>query len=251
MAAMPPGAALAASSGGAAAADPALLAAAVGPNSSFYLDRWAKMDAKDSAISWNWPACLFNFFWFAYRKMWLPMAGVFVVNFALLAMAGSNPQFGEIAWLFSIGISFITGGFGNYLYRQQTDKLIEETAPLGRPAQIEALAQRGGVSKLALALSIFSIVAAISLSVLAAPDPAQPADSPGQQGGNEATPVEPNVAPAQPGGIPGYDVPAQPGSEATPPATGEADPNDPRAGTGDQSFQQDEARQDEIAPPTE
>ena len=252
--AMAPAAAVGmAPAGPATPADQALLAAAIGPNSAFYLDRWAKMDAKGSAISWNWPACLFNFFWFAYRKMWLPMAGVFVVNFALLAMAGSNPQFGEISWLFSIGISFITGGFGNYLYRQQIDKLIEETAPLGQPAQLAAVTQRGGVSKLALAVSIFTIVAASSLSVLATTGLNPRTEPPARRGANEAAPAEQNVVPPQPGAVPGYDTPPAPGSETPqPPATGQEDPNYPQDGTADdQSFQQDEARQDEVTPPAE
>lgn len=243
--AMTPAAAVAAGPAGPAApADPALLAAAIGPNASFYLDRWARMDAKGSAISWNWPACLFNFFWFAYRKMWLPMAGVFVVNFALLAMAGSNPQFGEISWLFSIGISFVTGGFGNYLYRQQIDKLIEETAPLGRPAQLAAVAERGGVSKLALAVSIFAIVAASSLSVLATTGQNPRTEPPTRRGTNEAAPAEQNIVPPQPGAVPGYDTPP-------PAAAGQDDPNYPQDGADDQSFQQDEARQDEIPPPAQ
>lgn len=251
--AMTPAAAVGvAPAGPASPADPALLAAAVGPNASFYLDRWAKMEAKGGTTSWNWPACLFSFFWFAYRKMWLPMAGVFVANFALLAIAGSNPQFGQISWLFSIGIGFATGSFGNYLYRQQIDKLIEETAPLGRDAQMAAVAQRGGVSKLALAISIFTIIAASSLSVLATTGQTPRAEPPSRRGANEAAPAEQNVVPPQPGGVPGYDTPpAQPGTETPPPATGQEDPNYPQDGADDQSFQQDEARQDEVAPPTE
>ena len=101
------------------------------------------MDAKGSAISWNWPACLANVFWFAYRKMWLPMAGVFVAMLILSVISGSNPAFAQVAWLFSIGITFVTGAFGNYLYRQHVEKLIVDTAPLGRPAQLEALAAEG------------------------------------------------------------------------------------------------------------
>ena len=143
--------------------DPQLLQAAVGPNAAFYLDRWAKMDAKNSATSWNWPACLFNFFWFAYRKMWLPMAGVFVANFALLMITGTNPDFAAAFWLFTAGISFVTGGFANYLYRQQIEKLIEDTAPLGRAAQLEALARRGGVSWLSLGLTFAAIGGAVAL----------------------------------------------------------------------------------------
>ena len=225
--------------------DPGLLQAAVGPNAAFYLDRWAKMDAKGSAMRWNWPACLFNFFWFAYRKMWLPMAGVFIANFALLMITGDNPDFAGAFWLFSAGVGFAAGTFANYLYRQQVDKLIEDTAPLGRAAQIDALARRGGVSWLSLGLTFAAIGGAITLSVLATTGLTPRAEAPETKRGNA-------MAPAAPGGIPGYDAPpggAQPQQPQAPPMVG---PQDPGAGAeapvDDGSFQQDEARQDEIEP---
>ncbi len=146
-------------------ADPELLRAAVGPNADLYLQRWAAMDAKGSAISWNWPACLASLFWFAYRKMWLPMAGVFVAMLILSMISGSNPAFAQIAWLFSIGITFVTGAFGNYLYRQHAEKLIADTAPLGRPAQLQALAAKGGVSWPAVVVPIGVVAAIVVLSV--------------------------------------------------------------------------------------
>lgn len=232
--------------------DPTLLAAAVGPNAAYYLDRWAEMDASGKTTSWNWPACMLSLFWFAYRKMWLPMVGVFAASFALSLIAGGNPQFAKISWLFSIGITFVTGAYGNYLYRQQVEKLIEETAPLGRPAQLEALAQRGGVSKIALYLSIGVILAASALSFLAAtgwtPRTAQP--------GNGANPTHNRPTPATPppGGIPGYDDRPQGGAPPQQPPQPPIDSGQPDQGTGDQppddgSFQQDEARQDEIQQP--
>lgn len=230
--------------------DPALVQAAVGPNASFYLDRWSQMDVKGSAISWNWPACLFSLFWFAYRKMWLPMAGVFVASLALGMIGGANPEFERVSWLFSIGITFVTGAFGNYLYRQQTEKLIEDTLPLGRPAQLEALALRGGVSKLALWVSLAAVIAASSLSVLVQTGQTPRVGPPDSRRGNVVNPAENVVTPPAPppSGIPGYDGPAQDGTQPQQP--GQQDP-----GTGEQlppddgSFQQDEARQDEIEQP--
>lgn len=225
--------------------DPALIEAAVGPNADYYRDRWAKMDAKGSAISWNWPACLLNFFWFGYRKMWLPMAGVFVAFLALSLIAGGNPQFGEISWIFSIAITFVTGAFGNYLYRQQIEKLVEDTAPLGRAAQLEALASRGGVSKIALFVSVGAIAAAGLLSYLASTG-----WTPRPMPDNRAGPARENGQ-TPPAGVPGYDGPAQPATPQQQPAQ----PTDGQGpGTGedvpidDGSFQQDEARQDEIPP---
>ena len=233
--------------------DPVLVQAAVGPNTSFYLDRWGQMSLKGSAISWNWPACLFNLFWFAYRKMWPPAAGVFVAWMALSLIGASNPQFAEISWLFSIGITFVTGAFGNYLYRQQTERLIEETAPLGRPAQLEALALRGGVSKLAMWGSIAAVLAASSLTVVATTGQNPRVAPPDTRPGNNVAPADNGTAPQAPpqSGIPGYDDRPQDGTQQ-PPQTGEQTP-----GTGEEtppddgSFQQDEATQDEITQPQE
>lgn len=227
--------------------DPALAQVAVGPNAAFYLERWAQMDAKGSALSWNWPACLASLFWFAYRKMWLPMAGVFVASLALTLIAGSNPEFDRVSWLFSIGITFVTGGFGNYLYRQQIEKLIEETAPLGRPAQMEALVQRGGVSKPALWLSIGAVIAASVLTVVATTGQTPRVGPPDSRRGNSVAPAENVVAP-QPPGIPGYDGAPREGSQ--PPAnTGPQDPNNgEQPPLDDGGFQQDQPVQEGAQP---
>jgi hypothetical protein len=218
-----------------ALADPALLQAAVGPNASFYLDRWAAMDAKGSAMSWNWPACLFGMFWFAYRKMWLPMVGIFVANFALLMITGNNPRFASAFWLFSAAIGFATGTFANYLYRQQTDKLVENTAPLGRALQLEELVRRGGVSWLALGLTFAAIGGAITLSVLATTGQTPRVGPPEQRRGNETAPAAQNgVAPPvtpPPGGFPGYDGPPQGGTPPQPPPP----PQQEDQGTGEET----------------
>jgi hypothetical protein len=235
--------------------DAALAQAAVGPNAAFYLDRWAKMDAKGSGMSWHWPACLIPFFWFAYRKMWLPMAGVFVANFALLMIFGGNPDFSVAFWLFSAAIGFATGTYANYLYRQQVDKLIDDTAPLGRAAQIEALARRGGVSWLSLGLTLAAIFGAVALSVVATTGQTPRVGSPETKRGNEAIPATQNaVTPptTPPGGIPGYD--GTPPGDAQPPQTVPAtDQQNPPAGEEppvDDGFEAGPP-QDEVAQPTE
>ena len=202
--------------------DPQLLQAAVGPNAAFYLDRWAQMDAKNSAMSWNWPACLFNFFWFAYRKMWLPMAGVFVANFALLMITGTNPDFAGAFWLFTAGISFVTGSFANYLYRQQIEKLIVDTAPLGRPAQLEALARRGGISWLSLGLTFAAIGGAVALSIVASTGQTPRVGPPDANRQPGAALAQNGVAPARlrPLEIPGRCAPQDGNQPAQPPPPG-------------------------------
>ena len=131
--------------------------AAVGPKADLYLERWKQMAEKNSAMSWNWAACLANLFWFAYRKMWLfagAMALVYLLNVALM----TNPQAAKVVGLIGIAITFVTGTFGNHWYRQQTAKLVATTAGQDQASAVETLRQRGGVSQPALYGAIGGVV---------------------------------------------------------------------------------------------
>ncbi len=143
--------------------DPTLLEKAIGPKADWYIERWKAMEAKGSSMSWNWAACLASMFWFAYRKMWLPMFGVVVV-FVVLSIVGAAPALLKASWLASIAVTFVTGTFGNHLYKKHILKLIADTSHLGRPAQIEALESRGGVSNVALWISI-AVVGLLTLLI--------------------------------------------------------------------------------------
>ena len=138
--------------------------AAVGHNADYYLGRWARMGAK--AVSWNWPACLFNLFWFAWRKMWLPMIGVILVLLVIGAIGAATPETPQVTLLLSVAVSFVTGTFGNHLYRKQTAKLVADTEPLGREAQLEALRKRGGTSTTALVIALVLVAALAIANVL-------------------------------------------------------------------------------------
>jgi hypothetical protein len=181
--------------------------AAVGPNSEYYLPRWLAMAAKNTAFSWNWPACLFNLFWFAWRKMWLPMFGV-LGAMLVLGLVGAIPGLGQVAFLLSIGVSFVTGAFGNHLYRKQTANLVASTAALGRDLQLEALRSRGGVSvpALVVSLSVFGLL--FLLAVIGAAVQQARLNELNQLNG--AAPYDPNYDPAQEGGqVPTGDKPVE------------------------------------------
>jgi hypothetical protein len=147
--------------------DPVLLEKAIGPKAAWYIDRWKAMEAKNSAISWNWPACLASIFWFAYRKMWLPMIGVILVMLVLSAI-GADPALAKASLLLSIAVTFVTGTFGNHLYKKQVLKLIADTGHLGAADRIDALESRGGVSKVAMWVSIAIAATFVLLAMLAA-----------------------------------------------------------------------------------
>lgn len=152
----------------AAPMDESLLLAAIGPNAAYYQERWRQMDEKRSSISWNWPACLVSGFWFAYRKMWLPLIVLVIVNVVISLAGASNPDFGKVSLLLTIGITFITGTFGNHLYRKHVQRLIAETSAFPRQTQAEALQKRGGVSQAAVFILIGITLLITLIGVLAA-----------------------------------------------------------------------------------
>lgn len=152
------------------------LRAAIGPNAEHYLGRWRAMDAKGNAVSWNWAACLANVFWLAWRKMWLPLAAMAFAILLLGAFGASDPVLGMITAFVSILLTFVSGAFGNYLYRRQIVALAADPA-LGQ-AELEA---RGGVSKAALIATIATVLVLTAAAVLLTlqqmqwPQPPQPA----------------------------------------------------------------------------
>ena len=147
-----------------ATADPRLREA-IGRNAEYYLRRWQDMDARGSRLSWNWPACLLNLYWFAWRKLWGPLA-LLLVAFVLLGVAGAaGPRAGQLSFLASIGVSFITGGFGNHLYRRKCERLVEASSGMEPEAARNYLARLGGTSNLALIIALFVSALLVALSV--------------------------------------------------------------------------------------
>src|SRR3954453_23227771 len=133
------------------------LRAAIGPRADYYLRKWREMDAKGKSYDWNWAACLLNVFWFAYRKMWGPMAAmglVYVVASPLIDPA--NRMLIKIVAVVVIGLSFVTGSFGNRLYRAHAARIVARSAGPGEAAA------RGGVSL------VGALVCLVGLTVLSA-----------------------------------------------------------------------------------
>jgi hypothetical protein len=146
------------------------LRAVIGPRADYYLRHWRAMDAKGKSHDWNWAACFLNVFWFAYRKMWGPMAAMglaYVVASPLLDP--TNRMLVKIVAVALIGLSFLTGGFGNHLYRKQVARIVAETAGADDDAARAQAAARGGVS---LPAALIAVVGLTLLSALAGMIPA-------------------------------------------------------------------------------
>ena len=135
------------------------------------------MAERKSAVSWNWAACLANFYWFAYRKMWLAAGTMGVVYLANIAVMGNKQAAGTIG-LLTIGLTFVTGTFGTYLYRQQTARLVAQTAGQDREAALETLRRRGGVSQPALYASIAAVVVLVLVAAAIFARKQQPVPAP-------------------------------------------------------------------------
>ncbi|MEA3045283.1 MAG: hypothetical protein QOH47_3121 [Sphingomonadales bacterium] len=143
------------------------LRAAIGPRADYYLRRWREMDATSKTVSWNWAACFLHLYWFVFRKMWVAAAVFILANIVVSMVPAVIPIPGKYVILMLIGLTFITGGYGNLLYRKQIEKRV------AGPATLEELRARGGTSPIALGISLALTVAATALVVVPAVRQAQ------------------------------------------------------------------------------
>ena len=136
------------------------LRAAIGPRADYYLRRWREMDSSGKKTSWNWPACLANLYWFVFRKMWLALILFIVANIVVSMVPMLVPIPNKYVIVMLIGLTFLTGGYGNYLYRRQIEKLV------AGPATLEQLSARGGTSPLALGIALALTIALTALAAV-------------------------------------------------------------------------------------
>ena len=141
-------------------ADEERLRAAIGPRADYYLRRWREMDASGKSYSWNWAACLANMYWFIFRKMWLSLILFILANIVLSMVPALLPIPNKYVVPMLIGLSFVTGYYGNYLYRRQIGKLVAS------PATIEQLRARGGTSPLALGIALALTAVLVALAAV-------------------------------------------------------------------------------------
>jgi hypothetical protein len=156
------------------------LAAAIGPNASWYVERWRRMDARRSQVQWNWAAGLASLAWFAYRKMWVPVVAL-ALFFALLAALGLLTMSLPVAigaGVLALAAMAASGALGTSFYRRHIGKLVGGTAGLDGEAAWARFRAKGGASApaaLAGAALFAAIVAAIVVVLLlrynAAPRP--------------------------------------------------------------------------------
>lgn len=93
-------------------------------NTEYYMEKWTRYQANNNFISWNWPAFLFGFIWFAYRKMynWMGiLIGISIVTDIIFEgifdLSGVNTLLGLV-------INVACGLLANQIYIKESCKKI-------------------------------------------------------------------------------------------------------------------------------
>jgi hypothetical protein len=126
----------------------ARLRAAIGPRADYYLRHWRETDAKKKLYDWNWAACFANLYWLVFRKMWLALALFILANVAISLLGAAIPLVNRYAIVLMILLTFVTGSYGNMVYRRQIEKLAASDVPT------EQLGRKGGTSPIGLIVAL-------------------------------------------------------------------------------------------------
>jgi hypothetical protein len=123
----------------------------VGPNATYYDDRWRWMHWRGRTRSWNWAAASTFGGWLAYRRMAGPALAYGTWLCLLIALALSGVPVGPLV-LAQLGVALGLGLYGNTLYFRHylrvAEKLSEENPE--HEALRAAAGRAGGVDPVAV-----------------------------------------------------------------------------------------------------
>jgi len=119
----------------------------IGPQAEKYLvkfKRFAMTEGEGFALTWHWPAFIFGFWWFLYRKLYV---------WALVALGlWLIPHLALPAW-------FVWGTVANYLYfRQAQRKIGEYRSRFNSALPAGTLTEIGGVNRWVWVLAVLFAV---------------------------------------------------------------------------------------------
>lgn len=109
-------------------------------NIDYYAGKFNKMQSTGVKTSWNWCAFLFTSYWLIYRKMYKEFAIVAVLEHVLIPAAASIM---DIFNGLNIVVIILLGLFGNYLYMQHIDRLIDGE-PIGDDEALAVYHEKNG-----------------------------------------------------------------------------------------------------------
>ena len=132
----------------------------VGPNGTYYDERWRLMEWRGSNRSWNWSAALSFGGWLAYRRLY-GAAAIYVgwlVLLLLMLLNGASLRFAAGAQLL---VAIAVGLYGNRLYQSRFRQAAWQVAQRQdeHAARLSALASLGGVDRRAVWLMAIAGVA--------------------------------------------------------------------------------------------
>lgn len=137
----------------------------IGPNATYYDDRWRWMDWSGRWRSWNWAAAASFGIWLAYRRMHRYAACAVLWLGLLVALAASGTPLHELA-IAHLLVALGLGLYGNTLYHLHFRRVARKVARGHREhaERVAALNEAGGVDRRA----VFIMVGVIGVVVAAA-----------------------------------------------------------------------------------
>jgi len=141
----------------------------VGPNGTYYDERWRWMEWRGLNRSWNWAAALTFGGWLAYRRFYA-LAALYLGWLALLlTLTLGGAPLRDVAVLALI-VAVAVGFYGNTLYQLRFRRMSWKVAEQhdDHPARLRALAEAGGVDR--RAVWIMALAAGALGAVLVAMD---------------------------------------------------------------------------------
>jgi Protein of unknown function (DUF2628) len=123
----------------------------VGPNGTYYDERWRWMEWRGLSRSWNWAAALSFGGWLAYRRFY-GLAALYLGWLGLLltlALEGASLRLIAVLHLL---VAALVGAYGNTLYQQRFRRMSWKVAEgqEDHDARLKALAEAGGVDRRAV-----------------------------------------------------------------------------------------------------
>jgi hypothetical protein len=123
----------------------------VGPNGTYYDERWRWMEWRGLNRSWNWSAALSFGGWLAYRRFYA-LAALYLGWLGLLLMLALGGAPLRLLAVLALIVAALVGFYGNVLYQQRFRRMSWKVAEQhgDHAARLKALAEAGGVDRRAV-----------------------------------------------------------------------------------------------------
>lgn len=149
-------------------------------NIDSYLEKFRKMNANKTSVSWNWCAFLFQGAWMLYRKLYKCFILVYLISIVvgtaigtIIGVTGADPAMNLLiiiaaSILLGLFVAVIVGMFSNAWYRKKIDKLVARGEAAETEEEKEKIYKKGGVNIplliIYLVISLIGLIPMISTS---------------------------------------------------------------------------------------